>query len=79
MPLEKVGLEIRRGVWTRATDSSKVIGMLEMRPGGVQRKERKDWKGSQEDRHKAEGPTKEAEKKQSRKEKSQLSWHRFQE
>ena len=54
MPLEKVGLEIRRGVWTRATDSSKVTGMLEMRPGGVQRKERKDWKGSQEDRHKAE-------------------------
>lgn len=79
MPLEKVGLEIRRGVWTRATHSSKVTGMLEMRPGGVQRKERKDWKGSQEDRHKAEGPTKEAEKKQSRKEKSQLSWHRFQE
>ena len=79
MPLEKAGLEIRRGVWTRATDSSKGTGMFEMRPGGVQRKKRKGQKGSQEDRHKAEGPTKEAEKKQSGKEKSQLSWHRFKE
>ena len=54
MPLEKAGLEIRRGVWTRATDSSKGTGMFEMRPGGVQRKKRKGRKGSQEDRHKAE-------------------------
>lgn len=77
--LGKAGMEVRRGVWARATDSSKVTRMFEMRPGGVQRNKRKGQKGSQEDRHEAEGSTREAEKKQGEKEKSQLSWHGFQE
>lgn len=39
--VERAGLEIRRGVWIRATDSSNVTGMFEMRQGGVQRKKRR--------------------------------------